>query len=122
MRTVLTVWAAVTIIFFAVRVIPGDAAEAVLGTQSTAEGLRTLRHQMGLDQPVSAQYATMISKLLHGDLGVSLVVGQPISAMIRQVAPFTALVVLGALLIGAAVGIPAGIAAARARNSMGDHL
>ena len=122
MRTVLTVWAAVTIIFFAVRVIPGDAAEAVLGTQSTAEGLSTLRHQMGLDQSVSSQYLTMISKLLHGDLGTSLVVGQPIAAMIRQVAPFTALLVVGALLIGAAIGIPLGIAAARARNSLADHL
>lgn len=122
LRTLVTAWLAVTIIFFAVRVIPGDAAEALLGAQSTQAGLQTLRHQMGLDQPVLVQYATMLRHLAHGDLGRSLVVGQPIARMILQVAPFTALLVLGALLVGAALGIPLGVAAAQHRNRLVDHL
>ena len=87
-------WLGVTLIFFAIRVVPGDPAEAVLGHQSTLEGLATLRRQMGLDQSLWVQYVQMLGKLVQGDLGLSLVVGQPISQMILQVAPFTALVVV----------------------------
>jgi ABC-type dipeptide/oligopeptide/nickel transport system permease component len=121
-RTLITMWLGVTLIFFAIRVIPGDPAEAVLGHQSTQEGLATLRQQMGLDQPLWAQYLKLLGNLAQGDLGLSLVVGQPISQMILQVAPFTALVVLGALLIGVGIGIPLGIAAATARNSPIDYV
>ena len=67
---------------------------------------------MGLDQSLWVQYLKMLGNLAQGDLGLSLVVGQPISGMILQVAPFTALVVVGALLIGVGIGIPLGIAAA----------
>ena len=120
-RTLITMWLGVTLIFFAIRVVPGDPAEAVLGHQSTLEGLATLRRQMGLDQSLWVQYVQMLGKLVQGDLGLSLVVGQPISQMILQVAPFTALVVVGALLIGVGIGIPLGIAAATARNSPIDY-
>src|SRR5258705_609036 len=121
-RTVVTLWLGVTMIFFAVRVIAGDPAEAILGHQSTREGLATLRQQMGLDQSLAIQYVKMLAKLAQGDLGLSMVVGQPISGMILQVAPFTALVVVGALLIGVGIGLPLGIAAATARNSPIDYI
>jgi ABC-type dipeptide/oligopeptide/nickel transport system permease component len=120
-RTLITMWLGVTLIFFAIRVVPGDPAEAVLGHQSTLEGLATLRRQMGLDQSLWVQYVQMLGKLVQGDLGLSLVVGQPITQMILQVAPFTTLVVVGALLIGVGIGIPLGIAAATARNSPIDY-
>lgn len=121
-RTLITMWLGVTLIFLAIRVVPGDPAEAVLGHQSTHEGLATLRRQMGLDQSLWLQYVQMLGKLVQGDLGLSLVVGQPISQMILQVAPFTAVVVVGALLIGVGIGIPLGIAAATARNSPVDYI
>ena len=122
LRTIVTLWLGVTLIFFAIRVIPGDTAEAVLGHQSTREGLATLRRQMGLDQSLWTQYLKLLGNLLQGDLGLSMVIGQPISTMIWQVAPFTAMVVIGALLIGAGIGIPLGIAAATRRNSLIDYL
>jgi ABC-type dipeptide/oligopeptide/nickel transport system permease component len=121
-RTLITLWLGVTLVFFAMRVIPGDPAEAVLGHQSTREGLETLRRQMGLDQSLWVQYVKMLTNLAQGDLGLSLVAGQPISTMILQVAPFTGLIVFGALLIGAGIGIPLGIAAATRRNSFIDYL
>jgi len=122
LRALVTAWFGVTLIFFAIRAIPGDAAEALLGTQTTAAGLQTLRHQMGLDQPLLVQYGVMLSRLAHGDLGRSLVVGQPIRQMIVEVAPYTGLLVASALLIGAALGIPLGIAAARFRNGLVDNM
>src|SRR6185437_10057704 len=77
---------------------------------------------MGLDQPLLVQYGVMLSRLAHGDLGRSLVVGQPIRQMIVEVAPYTGLLVASALLIGAALGIPLGIAAARFRNGLVDNM
>jgi ABC-type dipeptide/oligopeptide/nickel transport system permease component len=75
-----------------------------------------------LDQSLWTQYLKLLGNLLQGDLGLSMVIGQPISTMIWQVAPFTAMVVIGALLIGAGIGIPLGIAAATRRNSLIDYL
>jgi len=114
-------WLGVSLIFFAIRVIPGDPAEALLGHQSTREGLDTLRQQMGLNQSLWIQYLKLLGNLVQGDLGLSLVAGQPISQMIMQVAPFTALVVVGALIVGVGLGLPLGIAAATARNSPIDY-
>ncbi|WP_046867151.1 ABC transporter permease [Microvirga massiliensis] len=121
-RGVVTVWIAVSAVFFALRTIPGDAADAMMGQQMSAEGVALIRRQMGLDQPLVTQYLTFIGDLLRGDLGLSLAIGKPVSELLWQVAPFTAVVVLGALLIGAGIGIPLGLAAAKRRNSVIDAM
>jgi glutathione transport system permease protein len=121
-RGVVTVWIAVSAVFFALRTIPGDAADAMMGQQMSAEGVALIRRQMGLDQPLVTQYLTFIGDLLRGDLGLSLAIGKPVSELLWQVAPFTAVVVIGALLIGAGIGIPFGLAAAKQRNSLIDVM
>jgi glutathione transport system permease protein len=121
-RGVVTVWIAVSAVFFALRTIPGDAADAMMGQQMSAEGVALIRRQMGLDQPLVTQYLTFIGDLLRGDLGLSLAIGKPVSELLWQVAPFTAVVVIGALLIGAGIGIPFGLAAAKQRNSLIDMM
>ncbi len=122
LRTLITLLLAVTLIFFAVRVLPGDPAEALMGRHMSAEGLETLRRQMGLDVPVWDQYLQFLGNLLRGDLGISLALGQPVSTLLWDVAPYTAIVVVGAMLIGAAIGIPAGILSAIHRNRAIDYL
>jgi glutathione transport system permease protein len=121
-RGVVTVWIAVSAVFFALRTIPGDAADAMMGQQMSAEGVALIRRQMGLDLPLVTQYLTFIGDLLRGDLGLSLAIGKPVSELLWQVAPFTAVVVIGALLIGAGIGIPFGLAAAKQRNSLIDVM
>ena len=100
LRVFFTLFFAVTLIFMAARVLPGDPAEALLGQYMSAEGLATLRQQMGLDLPVWKQYLDYFGGLLRGDLGSSLVLGKPATEMIMEVAPYTLIIVVGGLLIG----------------------
>jgi ABC-type dipeptide/oligopeptide/nickel transport system permease component len=122
LRAVITLWLAVTFVFLALRTIPGDAADALMGQQMSAEGVELLRRQMGLDQPLLTQYLVFIGDVLRGDLGLSLALGKPVSELILQVAPFTAAVVIGALVIGSAIGVPLGILAGRRQNSWIDAV
>src|SRR5918999_4394165 len=122
LRTLITLFLAWTLIFFAIRFLPGDPAEALLGRHISVEGLETIRRQMGLDRSVLEQYVLFLGNLLRGDLGTSLAVGEPVSKLLLDVAPYTAVVVLGALLIGAVIGIPIGIASAIHRNRATDYL
>ncbi|MFC7397187.1 ABC transporter permease [Chelatococcus sp. GCM10030263] len=122
LRAVVTLWLAVTFVFLALRTIPGDAADALMGQQMSAEGVELLRRQMGLDQPLLTQYLVFIGDVLRGDLGLSLALGKPVSELILQVAPFTAAVVIGALVIGSAIGVPLGILAGRRQNSWIDAV
>jgi ABC-type dipeptide/oligopeptide/nickel transport system permease component len=120
LRGLVTVWLAVTLIFLALRTIPGDAADVLMGQQMSAEGAALIRQQLGLDQSLLTQYLHFMGNILQGDLGLSLALGKPVSELLYQVAPFTAAVVIGALLIGAGIGIPLGITAARHQNSIID--
>jgi ABC-type dipeptide/oligopeptide/nickel transport system permease component len=114
---VVTVLAVATIVFFAMRVIPADPAEVVLGDQASAESLRAFREQAGLDRPLLVQYGDFVAALARGDLGKSLVTNRPIAAQIASVFPHTLSLAAGALLVGAAVGIPIGVATAVRRNT-----
>jgi ABC-type dipeptide/oligopeptide/nickel transport system permease component len=122
LRTLITLFFAVTLIFFAIRVLPGDPAEVQLGRHISEEGLATLRRQMGLDRPVWEQYLDFLGGLLQGDLGTSLALGEPVARLLWDVAPYTAAVVVGALLIGAVIGLPLGIASAIRRNREVDYI
>ena len=67
-------WAVATIVFVAIRLIPGDPALAVLGgpgSQASAEAVAQVRHEYGLDQPVLVQYAVFLGRLATGQLGDS---------------------------------------------------
>lgn len=67
------------LIFWLVDLLPGDAAERVLGQNATAEGLAALREQLGLGRSAPARYLAWIGGLLKGDLGTSLIAGQPVA-------------------------------------------
>ncbi len=60
-----------TLVFLALRVLPGDVAAVMAGTNATAARIAALRMEMGLDRPLPMQYADWLTGLLHGDLGVS---------------------------------------------------
>lgn len=80
---VFVLWAVATLTFFAVRLIPGDPAEAILGgpgSQTSAEALAAVRAEYGLDQPILVQYLQQLLRLATGDLGESY-------ALNREVAP-----------------------------------
>jgi ABC-type dipeptide/oligopeptide/nickel transport system permease component len=109
-----------TIVFFMMRLVPADPALVVLGDQATAESLAAFRKQTGLDQPILMQYATFVSGLARGDLGDSMISGEPILGQIAAVFPHTVSLALGGLVIGALIGIPLGIVTAVRRDTWVD--
>ena len=122
LRIIPTLLLSVTVIFFAARVLPGDPAEALLGQMISQEAADALRGQLGLKEPLWAQYLHYMGQLLRGDLGKSLVLGGSILELLKQVMPFTAIIVFGGIVIGVVTGIPLGILSAVHRNSWIDYL
>jgi ABC-type dipeptide/oligopeptide/nickel transport system permease component len=114
--------AVVTLIFFVVRVLPGDPAQAALGENASAATVATLRTRMGLDAPLHVQYATFLSNLVRGDLGVSMINGASVREQIAYNLPFTLQLTLAAMIIGLAAGIPLGVWTALHRNGPPDVL
>lgn len=84
---VFVLWAVATLIFFGLRLIPGDPAEAILGgpgSQASAEALEQVRADYGLDQPILAQYLAAMLRLLGGDLGTSYALKTSVASVIAD--------------------------------------
>ncbi len=110
-------------LFFIIRLLPGDPVYALAG--DTGQGLdhaamHTLRHKLGLDQPVPVQYVKWVGGLLHGDLGRSALSHQTVGPQIVHRIPTTMQLGLVALLVGVLIGIPAGVIAAVKRGTWVD--
>lgn len=115
-------WAVATIVFFAMRVIPSDPAQVVMGEYATEEALQAFRHEMGLDRPLYVQYFEFITSLLKGDLGRSLITNKPIAGQIWELFPYTFNLAMASMLIGAIIGIPLGVWAAIKKNTAVDYI
>ncbi len=116
-----TLIAVLTVVFFFVRIAPGDPAFIILGDQASQEALAAVRHQLGLDKPIAVQYVEFLAMVLQGDLGASLVTNQRVWGEVAKVLPYTIDLTLTALAIGVALGLPVGIVAARHRNGAIDY-
>src|SRR4051794_5712125 len=108
--------------FFLVRLVPGDPIETMAGER----GIDAVRHaqlvkEYGLDQPVLVQYGIYIGRVLHGDLGKSIITQAPVLQEFAALFPATIELALCAILFALLLGIPAGIIAAVRRNSVFDH-
>jgi dipeptide transport system permease protein len=108
--------------FFLIRVVPGDPIETMAGER----GIDPVRHQellreYGLDRPVLVQYGRYIERVLHGDLGRSIVTREPVVDEFAALFPATIELAISAMLFAVPIGLPAGILAAVKRNSIFDH-
>ena len=108
--------------FFLIRLVPGDPIETLAGER----GIDAARHaklltEYGLDQPVIVQYGIYIGKVLHGDLGKSIITQAPVLSEFTALFPATIELAVCAILFALIIGIPAGILAAVKRNSVLDH-
>lgn len=105
------------IAFLLMRAIPGDFAIAAAGSQSVApEVLATIRRDLGLDQPLMAQYLRWLGAALTGDLGTSFVTRQPVLGELLNRLAVTFQLTLLAAIIAAVMGVATGLAAARLRG------
>jgi len=108
--------------FFLIRLVPGDPIETLAGER----GIDPVRHEMlrkeyGLDRPIMVQYGIYISRVLHGDLGKSMITQTPVLTEFGALFPATIELALCAIIFALVIGIPAGIIAAVRRNSIFDH-
>ena len=107
-EALLTVFLASLFVFAMVGALPGDPAQSMLGDRATPEQLQALRTYLGIDQPVYVQYLRWIRRVLHGDLGYSLINGYPVSQLLARAFPVTLQLTLWALAIVLAISFPTG--------------
>ncbi|HXZ48216.1 MAG TPA: ABC transporter permease [Usitatibacter sp.] len=95
----------------------GDPVSQMVPPEATQADRDAMRHALGLDRPFYVQFGTFLANALHGDFGLSLRLGRPVSALIAERLPATLELSFTAALIGLAVGIPAGVYTALKRDS-----
>lgn len=108
------------VIFVSTTHLPGDPAVSVLGINSTPEQRAVVRAQYGFDDPVALQYVRWLGRAIQGDMGHSIRTREDVGEMLRSRAPITLQLTIFAMLVASAVGIPAGIVAAKWRGTFTD--
>src|SRR6187402_3289468 len=108
--------------FFLIRLVPGDPIETMAGERGIdAVRHEQLRKEYGLDRPVIVQYGIYIGRVLHGDLGKSMITQETVVREFASLFPATIELALCAIVFALVLGIPAGMIAAVKRNSILDH-
>lgn len=111
--SLLIIWLAATLAFFALRVIPGDAIETqLIESGASASTIAERRAAAGLDDPLPAQYVDFLSGLWRGDLGVSLLDGRPVVQIILDHIEPTITLAISALAVAVSFGLALGTFAA----------
>jgi ABC-type dipeptide/oligopeptide/nickel transport system permease component len=113
---------AMSIVFFAMRILPGDPCVAMMGDQATTEALADCTKNLGLNRPLVVQYGDFLWRSAQLDFGHSLRQGYPVSEYIARMFPHTLVLVLASAVVATLVGIPIGILSAlKRRNPLIDY-
>ncbi len=119
---VIVMWAVATLVFFMLRVVPGDPIGAMLFDAGDAEAVAALRQRLGLDQPLVVQYLKWFWHMLQGDFGSSIYGSrQPVGRLIAEAAPRTLSLAGLSFVLALVIAVPAGLIAATRRNTALDH-
>src|SRR5271157_5874898 len=110
------------IVFAVMNILPGDAAQTMLGPTATPEAVAALSHKLGLDSPAPIRYARWIGGALHGDLGLSYAYGSPIGPLIASSLAVSGPLALMAMALATFVALTAGVYAADRRSRAGDAV
>ncbi|MGH7348879.1 MAG: ABC transporter permease [Candidatus Rokuibacteriota bacterium] len=108
---------AMSIVFFAMRILPGDPCVAMMGDQATSEALADCTKNLGLHRPLAVQYVDYLWRSVQLDFGSSLRQGYPVSEYIARMFPHTLVLVLSSSVVAALIGVPIGIISALKRRS-----
>jgi peptide/nickel transport system permease protein len=112
-----TVLLVLTLVFLALRVMPGDPAVAALGEFATPDAIAAFREKLGLNDPLWLQYISFVGHALMLDFGRSMANGSPITALLAQALPYTITLALSATMIGIIIGLPLGAVTAVKRDT-----
>jgi peptide/nickel transport system permease protein len=100
------------VVFLLLRLTPGDPAAVLAGDNATPAQLERIRTSLGLNEPLYIQFFTWINKLLHGDLGVSLISNVPVLKMIGQRVEPSISIAVSTIILSVIVAVPLGVIAA----------
>ncbi len=109
------------VVFSATQILPGDAAQAILGRDATPERLEILRDRLNLNDPPPVQYQKWVTSLLSGDLGVSLASGKPVAEVLGSRISNSLILLTFASIVAIPLGIALGILSAVWRGRLLDH-
>ena len=117
----LVMWAVATLVFFMIRLVPGDPIAVMLADAGSAEAEAALRAKFGFDKPLPEQYVQWFAGLFRGDWGVSLYGNnQPVATILLEALPRTLSLAFLSFVVAIAIAVPAGIISARKRNTAAD--
>ena len=111
----------VTVVFLLIHLIPGDPVSVMLGPDATPTQIEATRKGLGLDRPVYEQLLGFYARILRGDLGQSYFLDRPVSQALWERAEPTLVLMLSALVVAIAIGVPSGTIAAAHRGSAWDR-
>lgn len=122
LTTVLTVVAAMALLFVIIRLIPGDPARVMLGPRATPGMIESFRERLMLDEPFLVQLGSYLFNILRGDMGQDVLNQMPVSSLVFGALPYTVILAFLGIFVAALVGIPLGAFSAGARNSALDRV
>ncbi|MBM4459377.1 MAG: ABC transporter permease [Chloroflexi bacterium] len=105
------------VVFFLIRMIPGDPVIVMLGERANAQDVARVRREMGFDRPIYIQYIEWMGRVLRGDLGKSIIGYTPVMDELKQRLPGTIEMVVLGMFIGIVLGVGIGIISAIKQNS-----
>jgi peptide/nickel transport system permease protein len=114
-RVLITIPVLITLsvfVFLLIRLVPGDPVRTMLGFRATPENVAAIREELGLDEPLVAQYADWVSGLFRGDLGNDYVSGAKLSSLLATSLPVTIELTVLAMTLATLIGVPLGVLAA----------
>ena len=111
------------VVFLLLRLLPGDLARVIGGTQATPEQIQAIREELGLNRSLIAQYLEWIGGIVHGDFGTSALNGETVTSQLGEKLTVSAPLVLASTVLSIVVAVPLGIVAgARHRRADGVAL
>lgn len=120
--SVVVMWAVATLVFFMLRLVPGDPIAAMLADAGGPDEIEAMKRSLGLDRSLFVQYGIWFSNMLQGDLGNSIYGSRvAVTNVLREAIPRTLSLSLLAFAIALVIAIPAGILSATRRNTMTDN-
>ena len=118
----LTYLGLLAVTFFIGRVIPVDPVLALVGDNAPPHVVARVREELGLNQPLAAQFVVYLGKVLRGDFGTSVLTSNPVLQDIRRTFPATLELASFGIVLGAGLGVPLGVWAAVRRGQWVDQL
>lgn len=120
--SIIVMWAVATLVFFMLRLVPGDPIAAMLADAGGPEEIAAMKHKLGLDRSLLVQYGIWFWNALQGDLGSSIYGSRvAVSQIIAEAIPRTLSLSLLAFFIAIVIALPAGILSATRRNTVTDN-